>query len=424
MNILTKDRIFEQQGCVWESPDFFRVSHRAFVDEDILQRERTQIFEKCWLYIGHGSEVANKHDFVVRTIGGHNLIFVRSSDGQARAFYNVCPHRGATVCRETSGNAKMFRCLYHSWAFDTQGKTVARPEHQRYGDGSLEPGLSDLAPVPRIDSYRDFFFINYDAGAGSLKDYLAGAASYLDRIADKSEVGMEVIGGTHEYGVSVNWKGVAENGFDGYHITPVHQTYFDYLRKVGTPEVAPPAVPLMPQHSLGNGHAVMEGRWGWGRPVARHAPSWGEAAKKEIDEIIRRLEKRFDKTYASKLVNDDFNMLIFPNFAVNDHMSTNMRILEPDGAHKVRVNSWSIGPKDEPDILREFRIRNFLTFLGPGGLSTPDDCEALEHCQRGYRNLPDGWNDISRGLHETDKITSDEDNQRAFWREWNRHIVG
>lgn len=198
MNIFMKDRVFEQQGYVWESPDFFRVSHRAFVDDEVLQNEKSQIFEKCWLYIGHGSEVANKHDYLVRTIGGHNLIFVRSSDGYVRAFYNVCPHRGATVCRETSGNAKMFRCLYHSWAFDTQGKTVARPEHQRYGEGSLEPGLSDLAPVPRIDSYRDFYFINYDAGACSLKDYLAGAASYLDRIADKSEVGMEVIGGTHE----------------------------------------------------------------------------------------------------------------------------------------------------------------------------------------------------------------------------------
>ncbi len=33
----------------------FKVSRQAFVDPAILEVERAQIFDKCWLYLGHSS---------------------------------------------------------------------------------------------------------------------------------------------------------------------------------------------------------------------------------------------------------------------------------------------------------------------------------------------------------------------------------
>jgi p-cumate 2,3-dioxygenase alpha subunit len=41
-----------------ESKKIFRVSRQAFVDPAILDAERAQIFDKCWLYLGHSSELA------------------------------------------------------------------------------------------------------------------------------------------------------------------------------------------------------------------------------------------------------------------------------------------------------------------------------------------------------------------------------
>jgi p-cumate 2,3-dioxygenase alpha subunit len=410
---------------VIDDPERFRVNHRVFVDQGVLALEMKNVFERCWLFIGHESELANKGDFLVRTLGGHNLIFVRGQDSQLRAFYNVCPHRGATVCRENSGTTKLFRCVYHSWAFDTAGRTVSRPEAERYAPGALQDGLFDLKPVAHIDNYRGFYFINYDPRAGGLKSYLGGSAAYLDRIADKSEVGMEVFGGALRYGVASNWKCLAENGYDGYH-APVHATFFDYMMNIGELETSDPLAvgnPLPPQVDLGNGHALIQYRGFWGRPVARALSSWPEEAKKEAAEVRARLTRRFGVEYATLLCEDEFNMLIFPNFAVNDHFSTNIRTLEPDGVGRLRAMSWAIGPKDEPPVLREIRQKNFLSFLGPGGMASPDDAEALIHCQMGYFNLPDGWNDLSRGLKEEKPAGSDELTQRSFWREWNRRMT-
>jgi p-cumate 2,3-dioxygenase subunit alpha len=411
---------------VVETPDHFRVNHRVFVDSDVLAREMKNIFERCWLYIGHESEVEHKGDFLVRAVGGHNLVFVRGQDNKVRALFNVCPHRGATVCREEAGNTKLFRCLYHSWAFDTSGKTVARPEPERYAPGSLSDRSFDLTPVAHLDNYRGFYFVNYNPAAETLKSYLAGAAEYLDRVADKAEVTMEVTGGTHQYAVAANWKCLAENGYDGYHAGPVHSTFFEFMANVGELEnVGDPLSSdgLLPQRALGNGHAVGEYRGPWGRPVGRAISSWSDEAKKDVAEVVARLEKRHGKEYANQLANDEFNMLIFPNFAVNDHFATNIRTLEPDGVGRLRVNSWSIGPRGESPALKAARKKNFLSFLGPGGLATPDDAEALVHCQLGYFNLPDGWNDISRGMREPIKVSTDEDNQRVFWREWTRRMA-
>ena len=87
----------------------FLVARQAFVDPRILEIERAEIFGKCWLYLGHETEIANANDFVTRNVGGRELIFSRDRQGQVRAFYNTCPHRGATLVREKSGNKISFQ---------------------------------------------------------------------------------------------------------------------------------------------------------------------------------------------------------------------------------------------------------------------------------------------------------------------------
>ena len=94
----------------------FRVARRAFIDNAVFETERARIFDKCWLYMGHISELPKKGSFVTRPVGGRNLIFNRDAAGEVHAFHNACPHRGSTVCREQSGNAKNFTCSYHGWA--------------------------------------------------------------------------------------------------------------------------------------------------------------------------------------------------------------------------------------------------------------------------------------------------------------------
>ena len=48
----------------------FRVSRRAFTDQSVLDAENRNIFDRCWLYLGHSSEIANNCDFITRNVGG------------------------------------------------------------------------------------------------------------------------------------------------------------------------------------------------------------------------------------------------------------------------------------------------------------------------------------------------------------------
>jgi p-cumate 2,3-dioxygenase alpha subunit len=65
-----------------------------------------------------------------------------------------------------------------------------------------------------------------------------------------------------------------------------------------------------------------------------------------------------------------------------------------------------------------------VTFLGPGGFASPDDVEALESCQEGFRTWREQeWSDISRGMARTPSMF-DELQMRTFWRTWVARLEG
>src|SRR5260370_26035088 len=122
----------------------FRVARRAFTDDAVLAAERANIFDRCWLYLGHSSEIANTCDFITRAVGGRELIFNRDRGGPVHAFLNTCPHRGAMVLREKKGNALSFRCFYHGWSFNVDGACASRFEEGNYGKEHYGGGVAGL----------------------------------------------------------------------------------------------------------------------------------------------------------------------------------------------------------------------------------------------------------------------------------------
>ncbi|MGE0830880.1 MAG: aromatic ring-hydroxylating dioxygenase subunit alpha, partial [Hyphomonadaceae bacterium] len=219
------------KGLVYENKDrhLFRLARRAYTDESILAREREAIFDRCWIYVGHGSEIPNPMDFLTRSVAGRELIFNRDRAGDVHAFLNVCPHRGAALVRENKGNAMSFRCFYHGWNFNANGRFASRYPEGNYGEGHYDGGCADLVAVPRLEHYRDFYFVNFDEDAMSLSDYLAGAKEMIDLVSDQGEEGMEVIGDGQNYCIHSNWKMLAENSYDGFHAPTTHETYVQYL---------------------------------------------------------------------------------------------------------------------------------------------------------------------------------------------------
>jgi p-cumate 2,3-dioxygenase alpha subunit len=404
-----------------EARRIFKVSRQAFVDPAILEAERTEIFDKCWLYLGHSSELPKPGDFVTRQVGGRSLLFARDSKGNVNAILNTCPHRGAQVCREKRGNAKAFQCFYHGWVFGLDGMLRSQPGEASYPADFKERSSSSMQRVPRFESYRDFNFISFDRNVQSLTDYLGPAREYLDVICDQAEQGMEIVGGSQEYSIRANWKLLTENSIDGYHALTTHATYLDYLKNCvgGLAKVAFEGS----ARELGHGHAVLEYKAPWGRPVAQWIPAWGEHGQRELSRIYDDLVKRFGKERADRIATFNRNLFIFPNLVVNDIMAVTVRTYYPTAPDFMTISAWALAPQQESEWARKYRLFNFLEFLGPGGFATPDDAEALEQCQRGFRNTGEArWNDISKGMGKENPSYDDELQMRAFWSQWNERV--
>jgi p-cumate 2,3-dioxygenase alpha subunit len=403
----------------------FLVNRSVFTDREILAHERAEIFNKCWLFIGHETEVPELGDYKRKKVGGRNLLLVHSHDGEIRALYNTCPHRGALVCREDSGNTRAFRCFYHAWSFTNDGKLAGMPGKDGFPEDFNDCGTKDMTEVTRLESYRGFMFVNFDDNAVTLDEYLGKAKEYLDLVVDQSEAGLEALGGVQQYSVRANWKLLTENSADLYHGMPTHKTYFD-IKQAQDPNLK--RVKLEGRGiDLGNGHAVMEYVAPWGRPVAQWTPLWGEEFKEDMEKMKARLVERFGEDRADQIANYNRNIIIFPNLVINDIMAVTARTFYPTSPGYMEVTGYSLAPKEENEDHRLARNNSFLEFLGPGGFATPDDNEALELCQEAYTNNTEvQWNDISKGMvrGEENALATDELQMRSFWRHYKKVIEG
>jgi p-cumate 2,3-dioxygenase alpha subunit len=389
---------------------------------EIHALEKERIWDHCWLYVGHEAELQKPGDFRRRLVGGRPIIFIHGHDGQIRALFNTCTHRGATICRTDEGNARLFQCFYHAWTFDTKGELVQVPDEEGYA--CLDKSERALQAPAQFDNYRGFYFLNYDPDAPDLLTYLDGATEFLDLVVDQSGEGLQILKGSNIYGTNANWKLLVENSTDGYHAIPTHSTYFDYLASYGD---GPP--PLEEgagrTYDLGNGHSALEGPTPQGRPVAQWHPMFGgEEAKAKIDAKRQEVIDRVGEERGFRICNRARNIIIFPNFAIVDGSSLTFRTWNPVSPGQIHVNAWCAGPKGETPEQIRWRVDSYITFLGPGGFGTPDDVEVLESCQEGFRAVEEvEWSDVSRGMHRQ-ATAFDELQMRTFWRAWAARIEG
>ena len=403
----------------------FKVHRSSMTSTELFQQERERILNRCWIYVGHESEVENPGDYRRRTVAGRPLFMVRGRDGQVRIFLNSCTHRGALICRSDAGNAQVFQCFYHAWTFYSTGELIGVPSEDAYGP-AFDRGELGLKTPPRTDSYRGLYFVSFDPLVEDLVTYLAGAREYLDLVLDQSEAGMRVIPGSNQYTVKANWKLMVENSLDGYHIVPTHRTYLEYISSFGTDDSGQSMLARIPgtAKSLGNGHCVVEAAARNGRPIAHWHPVYGEEARQPIAEVRRQLVEKFGEAGAWRIADTYRNLLIYPNLVINDIMVTTIRYTEPLATDQMEVTAWHLVPNGESQAMRATRLDSFLTFLGPGGFATPDDVEALESCQAGFRATEVEWSDISRGMLRPVPQGTDELQLRGFWRQWHANMQG
>ena len=188
-----------------------------YTSEAVFKADMEQIISRKWLLAGHASRIPNKGDYFLFRVGAEQIIVIRENEGTIRAFFNVCRHRGSTICQAESGNAPKLVCPYHAWTFGLDGKLLAArlmPEdfnkaensliacHVRLFYGLIFVNLSAQEPVDFDETFGDM---------GPILDYHGTAEA---RIAHAGS-----------YPTTANWKLVVENFFECYHCVPSHPEF-------------------------------------------------------------------------------------------------------------------------------------------------------------------------------------------------------
>jgi len=400
----------------------FRIHRSALTSAEIMDLEQERIFDRCWLYVGHETEIPKAGDYRRRTLGKRPLIFVRGNDGEIRVFFNACLHRGALVCRQDSGSAGAFQCFYHGWSYTNVGKLSFVPDADGYSD-SFKKVDQALGQPAHVDNYRGFYFVNFAQDAPSLADYLGETRKIIDLTLDSAEPlgGWRAVPGTARYDIRANWKLLAENSVDNYHFHTVHRSYSDYIkeRRKRSGAAEPSVNRITDSRSLAyaHGHVGML-TYSAGRPIANASPLWSAETAAEVKRVRNKLIDQFGDDRGARMADMSRFLIIFPNLAFQDTQSGfRLRQWWPTAPDRMEVIQWEFAPPNERKDVADYRAEGAVTFQGPGGFGTPDDIEALESCQIGFQAREMEWSDMSRGMKRTPR-SDDELTARGFWRQW------
>ncbi len=188
-------------------PDFY-------TDPAVAQAEQDAVFRDGWLCVGRADEVPDSGDFYTTDLVGESLIVVRGDDQQVRVLANVCRHRSSPVA-EGKGSARQFLCAYHHWSYALDGDLKRAPLMDTVeGFDPTQCGLHEFA----VEEWMGWVFVNLSGTADPLTPQLVEMDEYVAGYHTEEmrtvKVGPEVW--------PVNWKCLAENFMEGYHLTPVH----------------------------------------------------------------------------------------------------------------------------------------------------------------------------------------------------------
>lgn len=314
---------------------------------EFMDREWEGIWTKTWLIGGLAAQVAKPGDFFTYDIGRESILVTHGDDGQIRAFYNVCPHRGKRLVMEEEGHSKRIACSYHGWRFTHEGELNFVPCPEDFAGGT-PCGKVKLEEV-RCEIFASFVWVNLDPHAKPLADHLGPVAHQIEGYR------MEQMHRTHWVTLEGdwNWKCVQDNFNESYHLPFVHpqtrfvmeQSYkdcqFDLYAPEGHARMFMPG--SRPARSLrGHTDTVLE-------MMAQELTYWGLDPEDFRDDPLRtrealqqaKRERGADKGYDfshfhDAQLTDHFHYTIFPNISFS---------LKPDGCIWLRADPHPTDPE-------------------------------------------------------------------------------
>lgn len=214
---------FARTGPPAGFPAFHDIPSGRHVSDEFWDLEQRLLWPRVWVLAGRAEDIPNPGDYFLFDDLRVPVIVVRGRDGELRAFYNTCQHRGAPVVRVPHGTARTLRCQYHSWTYDiTSGQLISVPDERDFV--GLDKATRCLATV-RCEVWDNWIFVNQDPGAMPLLEWLGPVAEQLGELQGAT---LRTVA-PREQIVACNWKITAEAFLEVYHFRHIHSRNGDAI---------------------------------------------------------------------------------------------------------------------------------------------------------------------------------------------------
>ncbi|MBX3601293.1 MAG: Rieske 2Fe-2S domain-containing protein [Burkholderiales bacterium] len=191
----------------------------AYTCPQRLARESALLFRKYPLLMGLSNQIPQPGDHFTDDLSGIPILVVRGKDGRARAFHNVCRHRGARLA-EGCGRQNNFVCPYHGWTYGLEGELRGIPDQRNFP--GVDKAAYGLAPLPLAERHG-MLWVQPSVGPEGLEIDAQGFLGELD--AEFASFGLA---GYHHYETrqiqrQMNWKLVIDTFLESYHFSVLHR---------------------------------------------------------------------------------------------------------------------------------------------------------------------------------------------------------
>jgi choline monooxygenase len=244
-------------------PDARAMPPAVYTSPDILAVEHERLFREEWICVGRASAIAEPGAYLTYEIAGQPIIVLRDNAGCVRAFSNVCLHR-MSVLLEGRGRTSAIICPYHAWTYGLDGSLRAAA-HMERTTGFCKDDYR--LPELRTETWLGWVYVTLAPDIPPVAERLAPLTAMIERYHMENYV--ETFCEEHVW--DTNWKILAENFMESYHLPTLHRGTIGPASKIEEME-CPPGFETFNYHWLtkdaslpiGNAHptnTTLEGDW-------------------------------------------------------------------------------------------------------------------------------------------------------------------
>jgi phenylpropionate dioxygenase-like ring-hydroxylating dioxygenase large terminal subunit len=190
---------------------------RLYIDPTLMDAEQELIFERTWQLAGHIGSLPRPGSYITASAGNQPVLVVRDEHHHLRAYRNVCRHRGSRLLSGSGQCKAAIRCRYHGWTYRLDGTLIGVPEGLSFAE-RLDKSAFGLMPA-RVEEMCGLVFVNLDPEATPLAALVGDLPQRLARYRIESLEDFAPASGSSQ---PANWKAVADNYLEGYHIPIAH----------------------------------------------------------------------------------------------------------------------------------------------------------------------------------------------------------